>query len=999
MPELATAWVTLTASTRGMETDIKQALNRAERSGTQAGRGIGKNVAQGLSASAGDIESRASQIGERIGTVIAKPVGLAITGLKAGVGAAAVGVGAVMATALAKGFERLKTIDDAKFKLKALGNSAADVQKIMDSALESVKGTAFGLGDAATIAANAVAAGVQPGKDLTEYLKMTADASAIAGTSLSDMGRIINQVRTGQKAYTEDLNQLADRGIPIYQWLAEEAGVAAGDVKKLAAEGGISAQMFEAAIKKHIGGAALTMGQSFSGAVQNAEAALGRLGAAFLKPVFGNFAGGIGSITDGLDSITAWIDAHQGDIVTFWESFGDLAITAAENVAHGVGGMLQAFGDMIGGVGNVKGVLDDLMGDFATLRGDDAAATAFHASAQEAYGWGEALRAAGDKLANLNLDTTRDKLHDWGDAARDADAASRNAQGGIAGLGQALGALPPSKKISVDADTAPAEQTMQSWWDKWKSVIASAPSPTPGSGIPSLTDDTSRPVIHPTDRPPASRSGASPIPSLLDPTRPPLKATGGAIFGAGTATSDSIPAYLSNGEHVLTAKDVEALGGQGGVYAFRQALHRGGGGSIFPMAQIPWPPGKINKTGDRAGNLPNLDSGFNPSQRALPWLLDPDSPIPSGPPGVPLPPTDDDILFPDSQPWWMRKWLEDHPPSSWKNPHRNMLLGAGLGFAGGGAVLPDGPGNYVVTPDNIMSAVEFAQSVNGKPYSYGGTGPLYDCSGFMSSIYGQVTGKPLPAGQRYFSTESDFSKLGFVKGFDADSPFNIGVHNGGGGKSSHMAGTLAGFNVESGSGGTLFGGAAAGANDPQFENKYHLPGSLTALASETGADVTKEYANSLGEGGQSAVKDLKDQGSQRSGPDGSSLGQSLVSGLLQGIGLDGSVFSNPLDWPNVKSGLALANWGGGLLKSAMGQEDSGAPDLTGGAGGGALSSIGLPSISGLLKPNAPTAAPAAKPYANVVVNGNVGMDPRAFTQRVDAAQNQSWRRNMTAVRP
>jgi hypothetical protein len=57
-------------------------------------------------------------------------------------------------------------------------------------------------------------------------------------------------------------------------------------------------------------------------------------------------------------------------------------------------------------------------------------------------------------------------------------------------------------------------------------------------------------------------------------------ASGGGIRGAGSGTSDSIPALLSNGEHVLTAKDVSAMGGQGGVYAFRNALHRATGGGI-----------------------------------------------------------------------------------------------------------------------------------------------------------------------------------------------------------------------------------------------------------------------------------------------------------------------------------------------------------------------------------------------------------------------------------
>ena len=226
------------------------------------------------------------------------------TALKVGVAGAATAATGIIASSLKLGFDRLTAIDEAKAKLTGLGNDTRTTAKIMDSALAAVKGTAFGLGDAATIAANAVAAGVKPGQELTNYLKMTADASAIAGSSLGDMGRIINQVRTGQKAYTDDLNQLADRGIPIYQWLAEEAGVAAGDVKKLASEGKISSEQFEAAISKHIGGAAQKMGSSFKGSLDNMKAALGRGGAAALEPFFNRLTGGFGSATTALDALT-----------------------------------------------------------------------------------------------------------------------------------------------------------------------------------------------------------------------------------------------------------------------------------------------------------------------------------------------------------------------------------------------------------------------------------------------------------------------------------------------------------------------------------------------------------------------------------------------------------------------------------------------------------------------------------------------------------------------
>lgn len=56
------------------------------------------------------------------------------------------------------------------------------------------------------------------------------------------------------------------------------------------------------------------------------------------------------------------------------------------------------------------------------------------------------------------------------------------------------------------------------------------------------------------------------------------RALGGAIYGPGTGTSDTAGLFaLSRGEHVLTAKDVAAMGGQEAVYAFRQLLHGGGG--------------------------------------------------------------------------------------------------------------------------------------------------------------------------------------------------------------------------------------------------------------------------------------------------------------------------------------------------------------------------------------------------------------------------------------
>ncbi|MDE1675126.1 hypothetical protein [Nocardia gipuzkoensis] len=52
-------------------------------------------------------------------------------------------------------------------------------------------------------------------------------------------------------------------------------------------------------------------------------------------------------------------------------------------------------------------------------------------------------------------------------------------------------------------------------------------------------------------------------------------ARGGGVRGPGTGTSDSIPAWLSTGEHIVTAAEVLKAGGQNVLYAIRDMIARG----------------------------------------------------------------------------------------------------------------------------------------------------------------------------------------------------------------------------------------------------------------------------------------------------------------------------------------------------------------------------------------------------------------------------------------
>lgn len=330
-----------------------------------------------------ELGKKISSVGDSLTSKITKPA------LAAGTALAGI--------TLAKGWNRLVGIDDARAKLQGLGHDAETIETIMDSALSSVQGTAFGLDEAATTAANAVAAGIEPGKELNEYLTMIADAASIAGISMSEMGSIINKVQTGQTVYTEDLEQLADRGLPVYQWLAEEAGVAASEVKQLASDGQISSQMLYDAIEKNIGGAAQIMGEtSFSAALDNIGASISRIGANFLdaggegggffsqlKPLMADFSDSLGTLEEkaaelGAKFGQAFADAVQ-KIKDLKAQFDALPESVQETilkvggigsaVAVGTGPALKIFGSLTSGLGSFGGLIGGTIGKVSDLSG------------------------------------------------------------------------------------------------------------------------------------------------------------------------------------------------------------------------------------------------------------------------------------------------------------------------------------------------------------------------------------------------------------------------------------------------------------------------------------------------------------------------------------------------------------------------------------------------------------------------------------------------------
>jgi TP901 family phage tail tape measure protein len=122
-------------------------------------------------------------------------------------------------------------------------------------------------------------------------------------------------------------------------------------------------------------------------------------------------------------------------------------------------------------------------------------------------------------------------------------------------------------------------------------------------------------------------------------------------------------------------------------------------------------------------------------------------------------------------------------------------------------------------------AMDFLRGQSGKSYQYGGVGnPSWDCSGFISAAYALVKG--LDPFTRWFTTESDFSSLGFLNGLDPTGRgLSLGIFRGGGGQYSHMAGLLNGTPLESGANGVRVGSGAQSAVSGELPLKFYLPAS------------------------------------------------------------------------------------------------------------------------------------------------------------------------------
>ena len=332
---------------------------------------------KGLTKLNADLRRTKSNFRRNFGEIagLAKQAGAAIlTGVAAGL------------TAVVKSGAELQTI---RVGFRSIMGSAEGAASMVDKLNKFTAATPYRLEEVARSARQLIAVGTGV-DDVNDRLKMLGDIAAASGNSISDIAAAFAKVQAKGKVELENLNQLAERGIPIF----DELRKVTGDANMEFGAGSVSVQEYNQALANMAaeGGFAndamanlsQTVSGKFSTAMDNMTLALGE---------FAEKSGLLATITNALDDMTSQIQrmsVGDDDLVKSREEVYDITVRLRD--AH---------------KGNIKALQEEADAAYETARavnqalGTEASAAHFEGAAAMYDRVTEAMAFASTSLSTL----------------------------------------------------------------------------------------------------------------------------------------------------------------------------------------------------------------------------------------------------------------------------------------------------------------------------------------------------------------------------------------------------------------------------------------------------------------------------------------------------------------------------------------------------------------------------------------------------------------------
>ena len=264
------------------------------------------------------------------------------------------------------GWNRALNIENAMFKMGGLLKDFEEQRERIDENINyAVSGTAYSYDAAASAMAQLLASGVEfrgESMDMMNALRAISGVAAMTNSEYSEIAHIFTTVAGNGRLMTEQLNQIAGRGINAAATLAEAFGVTEAELREMVSKGKIDFQSFANAMDNAFGEHAKKANDTFTGALSNIKAALSRTGQGFatslqtygrdilnaIRPNINNLNKKyLQPLVDDFDSIMNYLaakaksifgDGNEGILYLGWVP---RAIRTIENVVLGLIGILE----------------------------------------------------------------------------------------------------------------------------------------------------------------------------------------------------------------------------------------------------------------------------------------------------------------------------------------------------------------------------------------------------------------------------------------------------------------------------------------------------------------------------------------------------------------------------------------------------------------------------------------------------------------------------------
>lgn len=277
----------------------KQSLDEIEKKGEKTAGRLGK------------IGSSIGRFGAMAGAALAG-VGVAIAGAGVAIGKVGIGFNAMMEQSKIAWETLLGGAEEAETMIKDLQTMGAKTPFEFEGLDKSAK--------------LLKAMGVES-ENLIPYLTNIGDAvSAIGGSqeTLEGVSMAIGQMLTKGKVSAEEMNQLAERGIPAWELMAEKLGMSKQELMDLSSQGKIYADeaipALMSAIEEEFGGAMEKQSQTFNGQMSTLKDNLQMIMGQIAGPIFDIIKKAMPTVIEAVDQFGQWVNENMPRIQEFIEN-------------------------------------------------------------------------------------------------------------------------------------------------------------------------------------------------------------------------------------------------------------------------------------------------------------------------------------------------------------------------------------------------------------------------------------------------------------------------------------------------------------------------------------------------------------------------------------------------------------------------------------------------------------------------------------------------------